>query len=79
MDVCDGYAVQLAHDGAAQASVLLKNENGTLPLDRSMVGTVAVIGLTILNSDKDAGYYGPRHTQYYPKFPSVLDAVQVSC
>jgi beta-D-xylosidase 4 len=45
-------------------------------MNRSTVGTVAVIGPAIGVSASDAGYYGPRHTQFYPQFPSVLDAVQ---
>lgn len=76
--ICDAGAVELSLSGAAQSSVLLKNSGGTLPFDRTKVGTVAVIGPTIANSAKDAGYYGPRHTQFYPKFPNVLDAVESS-
>ena len=74
--VCSDYAIALSLDGAAQSSVLIKNTNQTLPLDRATVGTVAVIGPTIRNSASDAGYYGPHHTQFYPKFPTVVDAVQ---
>jgi beta-D-xylosidase 4 len=54
--ICDAAAVELSLDGAAQSSVLLKNSGHTLPLDRTKVGTVAVVGPTIANSAKDAGY-----------------------
>ena len=74
--IADDYAVSLSLDGAAQSAVLVKNTAETLPWDRDSVGTVAVIGPTIGNSRNDAGYYGPRHTQFYPKFPGVLEAVQ---
>ena len=74
--VADDYAVKLSLDGTTQSSVLLKNANHTLPWDRSKIGTVAVIGPTIHNSASDAGYYGPHHTQFYPKFPGVEEAVQ---
>jgi hypothetical protein len=36
---------------------------------------VLVAGPTIRNSAADAGYYGPHHTQFYPKFPGVEEAV----
>ena len=61
----------LSLDGMAQSAALLKNANSTSPLNRSTVGTVAVIGPAQALSRETAGYYGPQHTCDFPKFPGV--------
>ena len=43
-DVCSPYAKQLSYDGVVQATTMLKNIGGALPLAGTGVGTVAVIG-----------------------------------
>ncbi len=55
-DICSDYAKALAQDGPRQASTLLKNIGGALPLSASTAGTVAVIGPNANYSQGDAGY-----------------------
>lgn len=59
--ICSDYALDLSHDGARQSATLLKNVGSRLPLDRSSVGTVAIIGPNANLSKSDAGYYGPNN------------------
>jgi len=73
-DICSDYAIDLAQDGAAQGSSLLKNTNKALPLMPATVGTVAVIGPNANLSQSDAGYYGP-HDVCNGKFWNMVDAV----
>jgi len=75
-EVCSAKAQALSLDGTRQSAALLKNSNATLPLNRSTVGVVAVIGPAQDAGGRTiAGYYGPQHTCYYPKFPGVIDAL----
>ena len=57
-----------------QSAALLKNANATLPLSRSTVGKVAVIGPNALLSQSDAGYYGPNNV-CQGKFWTLVDAM----
>ena len=60
-EICSDYAVQLSQDAVRQSAVLIKNVHNTLPLDRTKVGTVAVIGPNIDAFHGDTHYYGPKH------------------
>eukprot|EP00040_Diaphanoeca_grandis_P030520 m.180510 g.180510 ORF g.180510 m.180510 type:complete len:788 (+) comp32023_c1_seq1:116-2479(+) len=73
-DLCSDYAIDLAQDGAAQGSTLLKNVGDALPLQKASVGTVAVIGPNANLSKSDAGYYGP-HQVCNGNFWNMVDAV----
>ena len=57
-DICSDFAFTLSQDGPAQSSALLKNLGKALPLLKSTVGTVAVIGPNANLSESDSGYYG---------------------
>ena len=56
--VCTPYALELARDGVAQGTTLLKNERSTLPLDNTKLKSVAVIGpmLDHATTDKLSSY-----------------------
>lgn len=43
-DVCSDEHIELATEAARQGTVLLKNDNDTLPLDTSTFKTLAVVG-----------------------------------
>ena len=62
---------QLALRVAQEAIVLLKNENNLLPLDKSKLKTVAVIGPMAAQITKGAQYTG-----LYSSFPSNLDGIK---
>ncbi|MBN1951019.1 MAG: glycoside hydrolase family 3 C-terminal domain-containing protein [Bacteroidales bacterium] len=47
---------QLAYDVASEAIVLLKNENNTLPLDKTHTGKIAVIGMMADMINAKGGY-----------------------
>mmetsp|Transcript_107725 Transcript_107725/g.303479 ORF Transcript_107725/g.303479 Transcript_107725/m.303479 type:complete len:901 (+) Transcript_107725:91-2793(+) len=72
--ICSDYAIELSHDGARQSATLVKNLNSTLPLDRNIVGTVAVIGPNSQLSKSDSGYYGPSDV-CGSNFWTLVDAV----
>eukprot|EP00658_Telonema_sp_P-2_P054924 TRINITY_DN43684_c0_g1_i3.p1 TRINITY_DN43684_c0_g1~~TRINITY_DN43684_c0_g1_i3.p1 ORF type:complete len:513 (+),score=82.49 TRINITY_DN43684_c0_g1_i3:35-1573(+) len=75
-EVCSGYAVGLARQGAAQGMVLLKNAASTLPLDATK--SVAVIGPNANLSQAISGYYGARspcHAKPGGQFPNIVDAI----
>ncbi|CAE7266592.1 BXL3 [Symbiodinium sp. CCMP2456] len=73
-EICSDYALKLSQDAVRQSAVLIKNLQGTLPLDRATVGTVAVIGPNTNLSQSDAGYYGPKHP-CGNRFYTLLDAL----
>mmetsp|Transcript_23199 Transcript_23199/g.65835 ORF Transcript_23199/g.65835 Transcript_23199/m.65835 type:complete len:902 (+) Transcript_23199:68-2773(+) len=72
--ICSDYAIQLSLDGARQSAALIKNEMSALPLDRSTVGTVAVIGPNANYSKSDVAYYGPSNVCGL-NFWTIIDAV----
>ena len=72
--ICSDDGIALSHDGVCQSAALLKNTNATLPLARSSVGKVAVIGPNALLSQSDAGYYGPSNV-CQGKFWTLVDAM----
>merc|ERR1712038_637535 len=72
--ICSDYALSLSREGAAQGATLLKNINGSLPLDASTIHSVAVIGPNSNLSKAMAGYYGPSHA-CGGKFWNMVDAV----
>ena len=81
--VCTPYAIELARDGVAQGTTLLKNEQATLPLDATKVKSVAVIGpmLGHTATDKLSSYYGPlvscgNFPFYVGHHKTMIDAVQ---
>jgi xylan 1,4-beta-xylosidase len=55
--ICSAEAVEVARDGARQGSVLLKNENNTLPLVATSIKSAAVIGPNANYSEEVAMYY----------------------
>ena len=59
--VCTPYALELARDGVAQGTTLLKNDAQTLPWEATKVASVAVIGpmLSEDTTNKLSSYYGP--------------------
>ncbi|CAE7387994.1 BXL6 [Symbiodinium necroappetens] len=73
-EICSDYALKLSQDAVRQSAVLIKNLQGTLPLDRATVGTIAVIGPNTNLSQSDAGYYGPKHP-CGNRFYTLLDAL----
>ena len=77
--VCTAYGRQLGREGARQATVLLKNERGRLPLSPEAAGTVAVVGPNANLSMMVAGYYGPANTCGNANgvlWPNMVHAVQ---
>jgi beta-glucosidase-like glycosyl hydrolase len=62
--VCSERALELARDGVAQGTTMLKNDGKTLPLDPAKAGStkkVAVIGPLLGDrfTSSLSGYYGP--------------------
>lgn len=81
--VCTPYAIELARDGVAQGTTLLKNEHATLPLDATKVNSIAVMGpmLGHTTTDKLSSYYGPlvscgNFPFYVGHHKTMIDAVQ---
>ena len=77
--VCTDYGRKLGREGARQASVLLKNDGGRLPLSPATAGTVAVVGPNANLSMMVAGYYGPANTCGNADgvlWPNMVHAVQ---
>lgn len=72
--ICSDYALDLSRDGVRQSATLLKNVDDTLPLDRSSVGTTAVIGPNTNLSKADSSYYGPGNP-CDGKFWTLVDAL----
>jgi hypothetical protein len=75
--VCSTYARRLARDGAAQSTVLLKNDDLTtthrrLPLARG--GILALVGPNVNLSMTLAGYYGPAYAWGPRRWPTLVDA-----
>ncbi|GMH87461.1 hypothetical protein TrVE_jg11584 [Triparma verrucosa] len=58
-EVCSDAGVELSHDGLRQSAALLKNEDGTLPLNADETKSVAVIGPNSELGQATASYYGP--------------------
>jgi len=56
--VCSDHSMTLSRDGTVQGSVLLKNDDNTLPLSADENLMVAVIGPNSNLSEAIAGYYG---------------------
>lgn len=73
--ICSDYAKELSYDGTAQGSTLLKNTDATLPLDKTALNSVAVIGPNSNYSMSIAGYYGPSRPCGL-NFWNAVDAVQ---
>ena len=73
-DVCNEYAIELARDGTRQGATLIKNDDGTLPLDASKISSIAVIGPNSNLSKSMAGYYGGNSCGN--AFTNMVDAVQ---
>jgi beta-glucosidase-like glycosyl hydrolase len=76
-DVCSSYATSLAANGVVQSATLMKNVNGSLPLDPSSVKQVAVVGPTAnlsKTSHQDVTYYGP-HAPCGGNYWTLADAV----
>lgn len=71
--ICSDAAVALARDATTQSIALLKNANGTLPLQPSQ--TVAVIGPNANLSSLDAGYYGPADPCQVQQWSNLVDAI----
>ena len=71
-DVIDSEAHrQLALHQAQESIVLLKNDNNMLPLDKSKIKTVAVIG-----PFADFAQTGPNYTGLYSKFVKPIDGIR---
>ena len=71
-DVIDSEAHRLlALRQAEESIVLLRNENGVLPLDKSKVKTLAVIG-----PFADFAQTGPNYTGVYSKFVKPLEGIE---
>lgn len=71
-DVIDSEAHrQLALRQAQESIVLLKNDNSVLPLDKSKIKTVAVIG-----PFADFAQTGPNYTGLYSKFVKPIDGIK---
>lgn len=74
-EVCSDYALALMRDGAMQGATLLRNDAGTLPLDASKLGSVAVLGPNGNLSESIASYYGGNRPCGM-KFWTLADAVR---
>ena len=72
-DVCSDYAIALANNGPVQATAMLKNVGGALPL-AAATKTVAIIGPNADLSKSDVSYYGPR-TPCGSNYWTIGDAV----
>lgn len=70
--VCTDYALQLSYEGTRQGTVLLKNDNKTLPWAAG--GSVAVIGPNA-NKATYVDYYGPS-IPCFGKQWTMVDAMQ---
>lgn len=66
---------QLALEAAQQSIVLLKNENGLLPLDKTKIKSIAVIGPNADNRDVLIGNYFGTASKYVPILAGIQAAV----
>ncbi|KAL1511868.1 hypothetical protein AB1Y20_005152 [Prymnesium parvum] len=74
VELCSDHARELARDGAAQGTTLVKNNAATLPLRREEAGSVGVIGPLARTGLSVASYYGPANV-CEGKWPSMADAI----
>eukprot|EP01084_Bolivina_argentea_P283728 486019_1 len=56
-DVCSNSSLTLSHNAAKQGIVMVKNNNNALPIDRSKIKTVALIGPNARSKDVMMGNY----------------------
>lgn len=67
---------QLALETAVKSMVLLKNEHGLLPLDRSKIRTIAVIGPNADNQRILVGNYNGTPSKYVTPLTGIREAVE---
>ena len=71
-DVCNPYAQELMRDGARQSAVILKNDNGLLPLKLSSYSTALAVGPNVDLSDTFHYYAGSSCNGTYHKPAEAL-------
>lgn len=69
--VHNAEARQLALQAAHESIVLLKNENGILPLSKNRINTLAIIGPNAKEHNSLLSRYGPVHTRVVTVFDGI--------
>lgn len=71
-------AQELALQAAREGIVLLKNENNTLPLNRSSIKSIALIGPNVKEEKSLSSRYGPTHSKVVTVFEGIRAALPAS-